>query len=216
MRTKRTILACVEAIPTAIAWTLTTLLLVNVSTPILVTLNRGATAAQWSHFCASQVLDLKFSLRLLTTVKYTNLTSTCTWRFGQAFGHLVKLWEPRRFYSLWSCRLSCLRSMPRLTNFQRTLKTHWKCWTISQTSKTSWLRRRLISLKRCAKRSEMDHQPMRKTSLAGRKLRLSKRSFSCLTSTISSLLLASLVTPKLKRKKGRVWSLDWWKASLLP
>lgn len=31
MRTKRTILACMEAIPTAIAWTLTTLLLINVS-----------------------------------------------------------------------------------------------------------------------------------------------------------------------------------------
>ena len=112
--------------------------------------------------------------------------------------------------------LFCLRSMPRLTDFQKTRKTHWKCLTISQTSKTSWLKRRLISLKRCAKRSEMNQQPMRKTSLTGRKLRLSKRSFSCLTSTTFFLLLASLVTPKLKRKKGKVWLLDWWKASLLP
>ena len=46
MQTKRTILACVEAIPTAIAWTLTTILLVNVSKPLIVNLNRGATAAQ--------------------------------------------------------------------------------------------------------------------------------------------------------------------------
>ena len=35
MQTKRKIIACVEAIPSAIAWTLTTLLLLNVSGQVL-------------------------------------------------------------------------------------------------------------------------------------------------------------------------------------